>query len=195
MAPFIRDLRDVLVRPRALCGRSLTRPQPVHGVSAALLLGLAYATLYGWLAADGHQPSMTRGLPMAAESYYRAAALFALPLVLALTALVVLTVHILGNRSAKTIAPTRVAVHVFGLTYAAPLLVAYLIPDLVAYGIFGFDALGTLIRYSGMVAVIWVAVLTFGNIRAVYGVRPVRAALTTLAAALLQGIPAALLLR
>ena len=195
MGSFFTDSLHALFRPTALVATSRNGRHPFRGIAAALLLGTAYAALYGWLSANGHRPSMTRGLPISADAYYGAAALYSAPLVLALMFSVVLTVHGLARTAAKPPIHWHQALHVFGMSYAIPLLTIYLIPDLVTYGAFDFAALAAIIRYTGPLAALWVATVTYKSVRTLYGTSRGRALASTLTAALAQAIPAAVLLR
>jgi hypothetical protein len=166
-----------------------------RGILVAAALGVAHIALYSWLAADGHQPTMTRGLLLPAEEYYAYAAFFAGPLTIALCMLVAIVAH-LGARGASPVPLSyRHAVHAFGLAYSVPLLMAYVLPELLVYGLSGFEALGPAMRVYAPIAVLWVFVLVVWGLRAVYGASTIRSITTALAAAVAQGIPAALLLR
>jgi len=108
---------------------------------------------------------------------------------------VVLTVHGLARKASNRPIHWHQALHVFGMSYSIPLLAIYLLPDLITYAVFDFDALAGIIRYTGPISAIWVASVTYENVRTLYGTAPGRALATTLMAALVQAVPAAVLLR
>ena len=159
-----------------------------------MLLGATWAALAALLAAGGHQPSMGRGLPVAAEDYYATAALYLAPLGIALTVLTAATAHAL-SRFAGGGGPWAASLGAIGAAYALPLWFAFVLPDFVVYLVAGHDAMGIAMRVSGPIAVVWVTVRTVQAIRAVHGIRRGRALAVAIGAAVVQALPMALLVR
>ncbi len=192
--PGPRAVAAVLTRPRAAFSRLAAHPRPSVGLGAGALLGLSWALLAAGLAAGGHMPSMTRGLPVEADRYYATAAVYLAPLWIALTALTAGAAHgaarLLGGRGGL-----RAALGAVGAAYALPLWAAVVIPDGLVYGLAGFDVMGLAMRVQGPVAVVWVTTLTTLALRATHGLGTGRALVAALCAALVQAAPAALLVR
>lgn len=194
LRPGPRAVAAVLTRPRPAFARLTAHPAPAVGLGAGALLGVSWALLAAWLAAGGHAPSMTRGLPVDAERYYATAALYLAPLWIALTALTAGAAHgaarLLGGRG-----DLRATLGAVGAAYALPLWVAVVIPDAIVYGLAGFDAMGVAMRVQGPIAVVWVTTLTTLALRATQGLGTGRALVAALCAAVAQAAPAALLVR
>ncbi len=174
--------------------RALVRPSrlgdapPGAGWLALAILGVSWAGLMALLARGGHAPSMTRGLPVPAEGYYATAALYVGPLCLALGGLFArVTGRIVGADPA-----TRPALQT---VYGAVLCASVVWPDLVAYALGGFAALGPLVRVTGPLTVAWLSHHTWRYLRAHTDASRGRITLATLAGGLAQAVPAALLIR
>lgn len=184
----------VLFHPRRAFARLAAKPSPSAGLGAGLLLGATWAALAALLAAGGHQPSMSRGLPVAAEAYYATAALYLAPLGVALTVLTAATAHELARLSGGGGA-WPASLGAIGAAYALPLWVAFVLPDLAVYLLAGHDAMGMAMRVSGPIAVAWVTLRTVQAIEAVHGIRRGRALAVAIGAAVVQAIPMAWLVR
>ncbi len=188
-ATFVR----VLVRPRstlrALAGETSARA----GASAVALLGVGWSALLALLWAGGHSPSFVL-VPIPRELYYLAQAIAMLPILTALWWLCSEIAHRLcramGGSGEE--AGTRVAL---GFAYAAPLLVAHVLPELVAYVAGGFDAMAKVGRVSLPFAALWVWALSAAALRVAHGVTTGRAVLASLAGLLAQAIAGGLVIR
>lgn len=184
----------VLFRPSRAFARLAAAPAPRFGLGCGLLLGASWAALAAGLAAGGHQPSMTRGLPVAADDYYAIAALYLTPLWVGLTALTAAVAHALarglGGRGSMA-----ASLGAIGAAYALPLWLAFVVPDLVVFALAGHDALGVAMRFTGPLALAWVTLRTVQAIGAVHGIGRGRACVAALVAAVVQAVPAALLVR
>lgn len=184
----------VLFRPARAFARLAAMPAPRFGLGCGLLLGASWAALAACLAAGGHQPSMTRGLPVAADDYYAIAALYLAPLWVGLTALTAGVAHALA-RGLGGRGPMAASLGAVGAAYALPLWCAFVVPDLVVFALAGHDALGAAMRFTGPLALGWVALRTVQAIGAVHGLGRGRAWVAAMVAAVVQAIPAALLVR
>lgn len=184
----------VLARPGPTFAALAADPRPRWALSYGLLLGLGWALFAAGLAAQGHQPSMTRGLPVAPERYYGVAALYLAPLWVGLTLLTAGVAHgmarILGGRGAWPASLSAV-----GPAYALPLLTLWLVPDVLTWLIAGHGALGMTLRVAAPVAVVGVTVRTVQAIRAAHGLGVGRALAAALVAALAQAAPFGWLVR
>lgn len=189
-----RLLLGVLLRPQSAFAALARAPRPALAVAAGLMLGACWATFSAWLAADGHQPTMDRGLPMPAERYYAIAALYLVPLCLLLTGLTGAVAHGAARRLGGG-GSMRATIGAVGPAYALPLLVLYLIPDMVAYAVAGRGALALMVRFALPLAVVAVTLRTVQALKAVHGLGNGRALAAALVAAVVQAVPFALLVR
>lgn len=184
----------VLLRPRRAFEMLSEAPRPRFGLGCGLLLGIVWAAFAALLAADGHRPTMDRGLPVAADRYYATAALYLAPLWVGLTVLTAGIAHgmarALGGhgRWAATLSTV-------GAAYALPLLTVYLVPDVIAYGVGGHGALAWGVKVGLPAAALLVLVRTVGAVRASHGLGTGRAVLAALVAGVIQAIPFGLLVR
>lgn len=184
----------VLLRPRATFARLAAHPRPWFALACALVLGLFWSGLAAGLAAQGHAPSMTRGLPVAPERYYATAALYLTPLWIGLTLLTAATAHCaaraLGGRGRWAASLSTV-----GPAYALPLMALWLLPDVLTWLIAGHDALGATVRIAAPAAALMVTVRVVQAVRAAHGLGLGRGLAAALVAALAQAGPLALLVR
>lgn len=190
----IRLALGVLRRPGAAFGALASAPRPRFGLGCGALLGLAWAAFAAALAAGGHAPSVDRGLPVPADRYYATAALYLLPLWIALTALTAGVAH--GTaRALGGDGRWPASLGAVGSAYALPLLAVFLLPDVIAWAVAGHGALGAVMRITGPAAVLLVTIRTVQAVRAVHGLGVGRALAAALIAAVVQAVPLGLLVR
>lgn len=127
------------------------------GASVAIA-GAIWAGLCLRLAADGHAPSVTL---VAIPRYYLAQAGFVVPVLLAQW------LATAGIANLVTKARFIALAAALGPALAAPLVVIFLVPDLVAYALVGFDALGKLVRITAPLMLLTTIGLSALAIRAV----------------------------
>lgn len=175
---------------RTLRALAAAPPAGPTALLPVLLLGGLYALLLGLLAAGGHQPSVARGLPVAAERYYAVAAIYVAPLFVGLWLLFAALADRLagGGRAAATRA-------VLAYTYALPFAALFVVPDLVVYGLAGHAGLGRWLPLYAPLAPLAVVLLTAEALRALHGVGRGRALAASVGAFVLQAVPMALLIR
>lgn len=184
----------VLFRPARAFARLAADPSPRFGLGCGLLLGATWAALAAALAAGGHRPSMTRGLPVAADDYYAIAALYLAPLWVGLTALTAAVAHAVARGlGGHGVMPASLGA--IGAAYALPLWLVFVLPDVAVFALAGHAALGVAMRITGPIALGWVTVRTVQAIGAVHGIGRGRALIAALVAAVAQAVPAALLVR
>jgi hypothetical protein len=175
-----------------LLHQRLTR-SPWPGAVAVASAGAVWAILCGLLAAGGHAPSVTL-LPIPRERYYLAQALFVVPVLLAQWALCAALAHAaaraLGGRGALP-----ATANALGLALAVPLLVIFLVPDLVAYLSMGFAALGPLVRVTAPLALIGSLVLATAAVRSTHALGTGRALAAAAAGVLAQAAAGGVFLR
>lgn len=155
--------------------------------------GLLWAALSVALHAGGHAPSATL-VPIPREQYYLWQAFFVTPLVVAqwlvLSATAQGVARALGGRGEWGTTARGLAV-----AFALPLLVLFVLPDLLVYAIAGFDALASGMRIYGPAAAFVVLVGSTRVVGHVHDVSLPRAFVAALAGLVLQAVVAAPLLR
>jgi hypothetical protein len=163
------------------------------GAAAVLLAGLAWAAFCLQLAGDAHAPSRVL-VPIARQDYYRAQALFVVPVLFVSWALcaVVSAWVARGARGAGAGAPSAGPI---GVALAAPLLVLFLGPDAVAYALHGFGALGKVVRVTAPLALVATIALIARVLRATHQVSRRRAWAAAAAGVIAQALLGAPLLR
>jgi hypothetical protein len=105
-----------------------------------------WAVLCLVLALGGHAPSVVL-VPIPRDRYYLAQALFVVPLSFALWGICAVVAQSVARRlgGSGTLRDTSRAM---ALALAAPIALTLVIPDLIIYGAFGFDALGRAVRVT-----------------------------------------------
>jgi hypothetical protein len=145
------------------------------------------------LASRGHAPSRI-WLPIAPDRYYLAQALFVLPLLWLQWRLCVRVSHGIARRLGGT-GTLKAAANALGVALAGPLIALLLLPDLLAFLLFGFSALGPLIRVSAPVAALATLGLATAALQRSHGLPRVKALLAASAGVLAQSLLGAGLLR
>ncbi len=163
------------------------------GAGAMLSAGSCWAVLCALLARDGHMPSRTL-VPIARETYYAAQASFVIPLLILLwllcSLLTTAAARALGGRG-------RFVATANGLGFALglPLLVLFLLPDLVVYATHGFAALRFLLRVTAPLSFLTTLWLATVAVRASQQLGRGRAFLAAAAGVLAQAALGGILLR
>ena len=194
MRNFARDLVGVIFYPTAFCVRTLERPSLLSGFSVPFILGLTYSVFFTLLAIGGHQPSNTTGLPFDAETYYHTAAWYMPVLFPALVFLIAGICHGWSRMNGQNRA-FSLSVHLFGFAYSAPLLLFYVLPDLMVYLVMGHAELGRFTLFYAPVAVILVIIRMHNLLVAGLGASRQAARFVTFLAGVAQAFPASLLIR
>lgn len=160
------------------------------GVSAA---GALWALLSYLLWRAGHAPSRT---PVAAwrESYYLMQAVVVVPTLLTCWAVLGAVAQVLAKKLGGS-GSLRTMLTCLAPSFAIPLVLAFVVPDLIVFLSFGFDALGKLVRFSGLVLVVWELALASLAVETVHGLSRGRAALVAFVALLAQALLGASVLR
>jgi hypothetical protein len=162
-------------------------------MTAVIAAGAAWAGLCAWLAADGHAPSVTL-LPIARERYYLVQAVVVIPVLLGMWGLCAVVANgvarALGGKG--TLWRTLLAL---GPALGVPLLCCFVIPDLVAYGVWGFGALGAVVRVTGPLALVVSTVAATGAVYGEHDVSRGRAAVAAVAGVVAQAVVGGVVLR
>ncbi len=153
----------VLVSPASTLRALVAQPTHRHGGSAVALLAIGWTALLLALWAGGHGPSVVL-LPIPRASYYLLQGLVMMPLLTGLWWLSSEVAHRLATRAGGTgtEAGTRSAL---GFAYAAPMLVAHVMPELAAYLLGDFAAMALVGRFTLGLASLWVWALSAAALR------------------------------
>jgi hypothetical protein len=184
---------EVLLRPASALPTLARDPSARSGASAVALLGIAWSALLILLWSGGHAPSFVL-LPIAPESYYVLQALAMLPILTALWWIHSEIAHRLCRAAGGSGEEGGVRT-ALGFAYAAPMLVAHVLPELVAYVAGGFELMAAVGRVSLALAALWVWALSAAALRIAHGVRLPVAIGASLAGLLVQALAGGLVIR
>jgi Yip1 domain len=156
LSSFLAILRS----PRAALADITERGEMRDGLTAMLVLGLVHAGFSLLLHLAGHAPRI--GIPgFGRENHYLWQAIFVVPLYVALFWIGGLVAH--GVARLFSGAGSRDAsLAVFGVAYAVPMIVLFLVPDIVVFLAFGFAAIAKAMRWYAPVAgisCVWLGVV------------------------------------
>jgi hypothetical protein len=153
MASFLDNYLGTLRRPgrtfAALAEDDVVWP----GAAAVASAALVYSVFVLWMYLAGHEPSFT-GNPIPAETYYLWQAILLPPWLLLSWAVAATVAYGLSRMFGSESTWTQNA-SPLGFAFAIPLTWAYLVPEMVVFGLYGHDALTTAMVYTGPIAVLW----------------------------------------
>lgn len=186
-------LVGTLWKPEVTFTELVERGSARQGALAVCVSGAAWSALTLLLHFAGHAPSVTL-VPIPRSEYYLWQSLFVVPLLLCLWLLAASVAHGLSRLFAAPQPFSRTAT-VLGFSYAAPLLVFFILPDFVIYATLGFEALSRAARWYAPLTPLATLVLTSLGLRAVHGLRLAPALGIALVALSAQALVGGLLLR
>ena len=166
--------------------------KPTRGVLATGALCAGYSAFSLLLFLSG-APARAVWLPIEPSAYYLAQAVFVWPLFALLTVVFTATVRATANPSA--LGTFRESYDALAQAYAWPLLLCFVIPDVVAFLIVGQAGLAKAMRYYAWIAPLAIVALSARYARTRFGVSTGRAALASVAALFAQGALGATVLR
>lgn len=168
------------------------RPRWLGAGPALAALGVSYA-VFSFLLQRAGASARAVWLPIAPESYYGAQALFVAPLFVGLAAIFTLVTRAVAAPRQEV--SFRDAFESLAPAYAWPILLAFVLPDLVAFHVVGFAGLGKAMRLYAPLMPVLVMIATTIRARALFGVSQVRAFAATFAGLVAQGVVGASVLR
>ena len=175
------------------CVRLAQHERAWPGALSIWLTGTCWAVLCVMLASGGHMPSRTL-VPIVREHYYAAQAFFVTPLLaflwLLCATVTAVTARALGGRGNWTTTANCV-----GVALAVPLLLLFLLPDLIAYQLLGFPALRLLVLVTAPLSFLGSLALSTFMLRISHGLPSGRAGIAATAGVLAQSLVGAVLLR
>ncbi|MDI1448536.1 YIP1 family protein [Polyangium sp. 6x1] len=145
---------DVVRAPRAAMAGVAARADAREGRSVMLVLGALHGAFSLLLFLEGHAPRF--GIPgLGRERHYLFQAILAVPLYLVLWHIGGAVAHAIarrasppggeGSRQAASLA-------VFGVSYAVPMTLLFIVPDIAVDFALGFSAIGKAMRYYAPLA-------------------------------------------
>lgn len=156
------------------------------------VLGMAWA-LFSWRLHSEGIAARAVVLPIEPADYYRVQAFFVGPLLVAAAALFTALAWALSG--ARRVAPFGEAFQLLALSWAVPVLVLFVIPDLAVYTFAGHAALAPAMRIYGPLAPLAIVVTSTLALRDAYQVPAGRGVASTFAALVVQTVVCAIALR
>ena len=179
--------------PRAALADIADRGARRDGFVAMLVLGAVHAGFSLILHLAGYAPRM--GIPgFGRENHYLWQAFFVFPLYLALFWVGGLVTHGVA-RGFSGSGSRDASFAVFGVAYAAPMIMLFLVPDILVFEIFGFNAIGKAMRWYAPVAAIACVWLGALGLSRAHKISAGRASLAAIAGFLAQAIVGGAFLR
>jgi hypothetical protein len=179
-----RSLLGVLVAPSETF-RAMRGAPAKQGAVPVFIAGALWALFALVLALNGESP--TRGAPLIpTESHYAAQAIFVVPLFF-VSWLVLASVA--GRITGADVAAP------LGYAFGIPLATTWMVPDVMAYGVFGFDALSSVVRFVAPITAAYALFLATVALREIAEVRWARAFGAAFAGLLAQALVGAWALR
>jgi hypothetical protein len=166
MTSFLRQFFGAIWRPEPRFASLADEGEVGAGAAAMLTCAVVYSSFVLWMYLAGHQPSFT-GNPIPAADYYLWQAGFLpvwLPLAWVVSASAVFGLARLGASGGSW----RATAAPLGFALGVPLVFAYLLPEMLVFGIFGHDALVAAMRVTGPVALAWMGFLAWKAARAAH---------------------------
>lgn len=189
----VPSLSALLLAPRSAMAAVAARADTREGLRPMLLLGVLHAAFSLLLFLAGHAPKMgIPGLPR--ETHYLIQAVFLVPLYLVLWQIGARVAHALARLS-NTPERRPAALAVFGVAYAAPMILLFLVPDILVFALLGFDRIGKLMRYYAPLAAASSVTLGALGLRSAFSIGNGRAFFASLAGFLAQAVVGGVFLR
>lgn len=178
---------DTALGPSELFRRMGKQPRPGVGLEATVLASGLLAAFSFLLYANDYMPSFT-GNGLNRREYYLYQAGFVVPLMVGCWLLYVAISHFVARLFGGK-GSARALMGALGLSWSVPVLLAYVVPELVVYFSRGFDHLSTGLKYYGPLCVLWGLIL---GVLAVKEVERIGTAGAVIAAVLGFGVQGAL---
>jgi hypothetical protein len=180
----------VLFRPARTFERLAQAKSARPGLSAVAVLGIFWSIFCVLLWMNGEAPSFVL-VPIPRADYYLIEGLLMTPLLSAL-----FWIHSeIAHRIAKGEGTEAGARTALGFAYAAPMLCAHVLPELVAFLIGGFDTMALVGRFSLGIGALWVWALSAIALKIVHGASWPRAIGASFAGLFVQALAGSLVLR
>ncbi len=166
MKSIVGSYLGVIFRPSPTLASLGEETRLREGLAVVVVATVLYSLFSLWLYLDGQQPSFT-GNPIPAADYYLWQAIFLVAWLPAAYAIFVTVAHRLMYRALSTIEWESTAA-ALGYAFAIPITWAYLVPEMIVFGLFGHDSLAIAMRITGPVTLLWWAYLTFRTLRVIH---------------------------
>ena len=160
---------SALVRPKETFDRMATTPAKWTGLVAVTTMGVMYTVLMWVLATSKSMPSYTRGLITEPAVYYKTAALYIFPLLVFLWFLFTATAHGVA-KSLGGKASFETSMGALGVAYSVPILLFFVIPDLLLMAVGGHELLTASVRYTASLTGLSLFLLSVFAVRGIHKV-------------------------
>jgi hypothetical protein len=165
-----------------------------EGLSAMLVLGASHAAFSLLLHVAGHAPR--RGAPgLPSHNHYLLQALFVVPLYLVLWRVGGAVAHALCRRMGGSAGAREASLAVFGVAYAVPMTLLFILPDVAVFFTLGFGAIGRAMRYYAPLAALSCVALGAAGFSRAHAILPRAALLAVLVGFVAQAALGGVLLR
>lgn len=158
-----------------------------------LILGIIHAGFSLQLYLAGHSPRM--GIPgLTRENHYLLQAIFIIPLYFFLFWMGGRIAHVIACRLSGS-GSRHASLAVFGVAYAIPMTVLFLVPDVAVFLMLGFGAIGKAMRWYAPIAAlacVWLAAMGLSRL---HGIGAGRATIAALAGFVAQALVGGFFLR
>ena len=183
----------ILRGPRSAMTGVAARGDAREGQAAMLVLGAVHAFFSLLLHLAGHFPRM--GIfGLARQDHYLYQALFVIPLYFVLYWIGGFVAHATACRLSGS-GSRQASLAVFGVAYAVPMIVLFLIPDIAVFLTLGFEAIGKAMRWYAPVAAIACVSLGAVGLSRLHGIKTGRAAAAAFAGFVAQALVGGFFLR
>lgn len=193
MGALISFLFATVFSPADQFRRMRQQPHPGAGFEAVLLMGVALGLFDLYLWREGHFPSV-KGGPVPDGDFYLHQAMYVVPVVLVSWALYVMVARMLAGLLGGK-GSSRAMMGALGLAFAVPVLVAFILPDIVVYARKGHGAMGGMMKYYAPVCLLWLIALGTVAVKEVEGIGGERAFVVAALALMAALGPVALFIR
>lgn len=187
----LHELRRAVAEPTALFAEIRSDPAPRRGLAAVLVVAIVWTLFTAALYMGGWWPSRGIGLWSRIDHYLYQCFVLAPALAMAWWIYAQVASRVVG----ATGPAARAIAHAWGPAFSAPVLVAYLLPDIVVFYTLGFDALRFVARVAPLVVLLWTGALGIIALRQATACSWGRAAAAHALAFIAHSVPLALLIR
>ncbi len=188
---LFRRMVETLLWPRRLASAVEASTQLRDGAQPAMLAAAIWALFCLVLQRAGHAPTVTL-MAIPRHRYYLFQAAVLVPLLVAMWWFMFRIIAHFGPVDAKVYTPFAVFL---GYAYSVPLLAAFILPDILVFGLVGHAQMGKWLPYYAWIAPVWTISLCAFGLVVIGGSTRARAIGVSLLAYLMQALVSGAVLR
>ena len=163
------------------------QPRLIVGAASVVGMALLFAAFDVWLYLDGHQPSFT-GNGIGAEHYYLWQAVFLTPLMFIGWLLFGGVAHATAQKLGDGDGDLSATAARLGRFYGASIGLLYVLPDIIAYAIGGFDALAPVMKVTTPLCFFALVTLSTWSVHASHEISWPGAVVSVFSGLIVQGV-------